>query len=368
MLMTETPRPHLGDPTSTEYADTMEDATVIDATQIASLLIEMTSFSQEVREDFEDFGGDNYAWQIAQFFNFDYSALSNIAPPFESMALEFDTRQAIEDLAKRDGKTLDPKTIVNVGKTVVQMVAFPAEAFKDVAKRVIRESDRDDETLARISMDTDLGWVLSLSPYHYVPGKGMVGPMCNYLVPVKADGTPYLDQQARNPLDRTDDRLGLWATMSPPKPRDRYDAEDGLPQRSAAAQGWQSIIPALLAINFMHTPQGERGYHKRVVEQPDRRLGKKFLAKHFRPLTSWHVLDISPLREAVMEANGGSMPGSMAGLVKALHIVRGHYAHYPPNTYFGRKHEEWITVFRPSFRRGDIKAGRVDKDYRVEAL
>jgi hypothetical protein len=366
LLMTETPRPYLGDEPYKTYAVEMEKAVVIEATDVSELLMEMTSFSEEVREDFEDFGADNHAWQIAQFFNFDYTSLSNIAPPFEEMLFEFDTRDAIERLARSQGKTLDPKATINVGKTGVMVLGWPGDMFTEVTNHSFYNVDKggtEHTKLLAIANDPDLGWVLCIAPFHYIPGKGLVGPMCHFFVPVRKDGSPYLD----NDIGLNRERIALWSIMSPAAPRDRWDDEDNLPQRSAAAQGWQAVVPTLMAINLMHTPRGEKGYHYLKKEEPQGRLAKKFLAKHFRPMTSWHVLDISPLREAVRQANGGEMPRTMKGLVKALHVVRGHYAHYPPNTYFGRKHDEWITVFRPSFRRGDIAAGRVDKDYRVGA-
>jgi hypothetical protein len=196
----------------------------------------------------------------------------------------------------------------------------------------------------------------------------MVGPMSDYFIPVSPEGKPFLrSRKDKDRLPVAEDEEGtLWAIACPCKPRDKWDEEDNLPSRSAAAQGWQSIVPALLTINFMHTPQGERGYHNRVEHVPEGRYAKKFLQRNFRPLTRWYTLDIRPMLEAVREANGGANPRTMESFIKALHVVRGHYAHYPPNTYFGRKHEGWITVFRPAYRRGDVKAGVISKDYRID--
>ena len=85
----------------------------------------------------------------------------------------------------------------------------------------------------------------------------------------------------------------------------------------------------------------------------------KWLRRQKAPEIRYHVLDINPMKEVLrtegnIEANG---------LKKALHICRGHFAHYE-NGLFGRG--EACTVWKPSHVRGSVENGIVDKDYRIK--
>lgn len=368
MLMTETPRPLLADKPFTLYADLFGDSVVVDGTEVLDLTLAMTDFNDEqIGLDFRDFGGDEEAWQMAQFFAFDHTALSNITLPFQSMSIEFDVREAMERQLRRISPELTEKYLkkggtVSVGKASMAMFMHKAEDFRRDYNSVAFRHSRDPHFHERQSMRAlldlpDLGYVIIALSFIYLPGRGMVGPEAHWYIPVRSDGAYYtLDDNGTTRLQAVVDGPATGP----------YDGEmDGA--RIAVAAGWRTLIPALMTINFMHTPQGDKGYHKRVAQEPLPRLAKKYLAKHFRPMSKWYVLDISPLREAVRSANGGVEPTNLAGFLKALHIVRGNYAHYAPNTYFGRQHDEWITVFRPAHRRGDKAAGVVDKDYHVEA-
>jgi hypothetical protein len=77
------------------------------------------------------------------------------------------------------------------------------------------------------------------------------------------------------------------------------------------------------------------------------------------PEIRYHVLDINPMKE-VLRTEGNI---DANGLKKALHICRGHFAHYE-NGLFGRG--EACTVWKPSHVRGSVEHGIVDKDYRIK--
>jgi hypothetical protein len=56
------------------------------------------------------------------------------------------------------------------------------------------------------------------------------------------------------------------------------------------------------------------------------------------------------------------------GLKKALHLCRGHFAHYTPEKGFlGRPLSEPLTIWKPAHVRGSASEGIVTKDYKVKA-
>lgn len=380
-LMTETPRPLLDDEVFTEYATLYGNATVIDITQVAALLMALTQFDHRVQEDLEDFGGDAHAWQMAQFFCFDWDTIQNAAPPFETMCLEFDAYEAAKQHWESTGGVWGPKErreMAHLGKTAVAMYYCPVDGFRKTADG--HRFAAHDPEIQDILTQPDVAWVLTVTVFHYVGGKGLVGPQATWFIPVSKEGRlytiPMKTNRTRGSLRGSDGKETLLAVLrNPHDPMEDFaiatgHVSDG--KRMGVVTGWQAIIPALLAINFMHTPGGvtgekgaDRGYHEKVPGAGTLKEQKAFMRRHFVPMTRWYTLDISRLRAALTRANGGKHPDSLAGLQKALHTVRGNYAHYAPNTYFGRKHEEWITVFRPGHVRGDLAAGKIDKDYRV---
>jgi hypothetical protein len=116
------------------------------------------------------------------------------------------------------------------------------------------------------------------------------------------------------------------------------------------------VFPALLAQAFMHC----QNVVARDVSPPER-LSRKHQKRHGHPLVTYTVLDIDPVRE-VLQREGES---EAAGLKRALHICRGHFAHYPPERpLFGKVTG---TFWRPMHVRGTATAGRVLKDYDVLA-
>lgn len=85
----------------------------------------------------------------------------------------------------------------------------------------------------------------------------------------------------------------------------------------------------------------------------------KWIRRQKAPEIRYHVLDINPMKE-VLRTEGGIEAN---GLKKALHICRGHFAHYE-NGLFGRG--EAVTIWKPSHVRGSVEHGIVDKDYRIK--
>lgn len=117
------------------------------------------------------------------------------------------------------------------------------------------------------------------------------------------------------------------------------------------------LYPTLLALSFMHCRNV-----KVVEETPPSKLSKKHEKKTGRPLLRYRVLQIDHMKE-VLEKEGGA---SKTGLKRALHICRGHFAHYGQEgkgLLFGKYAG---TVWVPMHTRGTKEKGVVIKDYDVK--
>lgn len=102
--------------------------------------------------------------------------------------------------------------------------------------------------------------------------------------------------------------------------------------------------------------------HCRNVEVRTELIGKeeKWHRRSRCPVLAYHLLDIEPMRR-IIDRDGAP---SENGLQRALHICRGHFAHYSEDKPLFGKHAGvfWI----PDHVRGSEKAGRVIKDYKVK--
>lgn len=116
-----------------------------------------------------------------------------------------------------------------------------------------------------------------------------------------------------------------------------------------------TVMPALLAISFLHCKNVAT-----VTQTPPAKLSKAAQKRHGKPLVRYHMLNIEPMKQ-VLKHEGQS---EKTGLKRALHICRGHFAHYTEEKpLFGRVSGRfWI----PSHVRGSLDEGIVDKDYRIK--
>lgn len=376
MLQTETPRPCLGDAPFTEFTSLCPNPVVIDATDVYALFMQMTMNSEydkteKQREEvsaFEDALG-TAGWQMAQFFQFDFRNIGCVAPPFDNFVIEFDLHEATKSAMTANGMDIKPADLVGLGQYAAAFCILDQQVWNEKVSRGAAAFARNFVTgpTLREMDDLNFRWIYCITTYRKPVGKGIQGPCATWLIPVDHDGNLYM---AENNL--TDGRETVLAAAAlGPQPRYNDEEERRLCDHYAITQGWQVVLPALLALSFLHTPKTTKdreGYHDLVeAPEPNARMARKYLQRNFVPLVKWHTLDISPLRRAVREAHGGGFPTDWKGLAKALHTVRGHTATYMPNTYFGKKHDRPITVFRPSYRRGDVKAGVVSKEYRLDS-
>jgi len=115
------------------------------------------------------------------------------------------------------------------------------------------------------------------------------------------------------------------------------------------------VCVAFTTVSFMHC----KNVVQRVVAPPPK-LSKRHKERHGRPLFSYRVLEIEPMKQ-VLRTEGRS---EEIGLAKALHICRGHFKDYREHGLFGRnKGLYWWD----QHVRGSIEAGIAAKDYSVKA-
>jgi hypothetical protein len=96
-----------------------------------------------------------------------------------------------------------------------------------------------------------------------------------------------------------------------------------------------------------------------IENQPPRHERRQRERERKPPLTKYYTLNIEPMKK-ILRTEGKS---EEVGLKKALHICRGHFAHYMPDKpLFGKVSGRfWI----PAHVRGSAEAGEIKKDYRV---
>jgi hypothetical protein len=110
----------------------------------------------------------------------------------------------------------------------------------------------------------------------------------------------------------------------------------------------------LLTLSFLHC----RNVDVREVS-PTEKLSRKAARKRGRPLTSYHVLDIHPMRR-VLDREGDAQT---KGLGHAVHICRGHFKTFAADAPLFGKHTG--TYWWESQVRGKAEHGAVEKDYRI---
>lgn len=118
-------------------------------------------------------------------------------------------------------------------------------------------------------------------------------------------------------------------------------------------------LPLWFSICFMHCKNVETVQH-----QPNAKLSRAHRRRHGRELVTYHTLAIEPMKR-VLRTEGDI---EHTGIKKALHICRGHFAHYGEKYGKGKlfgKHEGQFWV--PSHVRGSVDVGIADKDYAVKA-
>lgn len=200
-------------------------------------------------------------------------------------------------------------------------------------------------------------WTLDLWTFvHFSRGEhDLSGPVWWTRLRVRADGEVETDGQGAAIWE--DEALG-WVSRALVSLQERNPGG----YASAVQEARLSLAPllhtALLTISFLHC----RNVLLQEVRPPRRPLSNQQRRRGERARTplSYHVLDIRPMRE-VLRTQGQQ---ERVGTRRALHICRGHFAHYRERGLFGKYRG---TFWRPQHVRGDAEQGVRVKDYRVKA-
>lgn len=140
---------------------------------------------------------------------------------------------------------------------------------------------------------------------------------------------------------------------------------------------YQFLCTGLLTLSFLHC----KNVALKTVEEPgpseqsapsSRKAQKKKRQKHTalrdeqtqaiqpRPTVTYHILDVEPMKK-VLHTEGQA---EQQGLKRAIHICRGHFAHYEEGKgLFGKYHG---TYWRTQHVRGSAEQGTRIKDYRIK--
>lgn len=111
----------------------------------------------------------------------------------------------------------------------------------------------------------------------------------------------------------------------------------------------------LLAMSFANCKNVTRTELTGKEVEPDR----PWVRKHNPPQIKYHVLNINPMKE-VLRTEGRS---DEVGIQKALHLCRGHFAHYSEEKPLFGKYAGQFWV--PQHTRGKAERGMVLKDYSI---
>lgn len=115
------------------------------------------------------------------------------------------------------------------------------------------------------------------------------------------------------------------------------------------------VDPMMMTLSMMNCRNVTR-----VENAPPRFRSRQAVRRGDPPPTRYYTLVIDPMR-IVLQEEGGVRRN---GIKKALHICRGHFAHYATDKpLFGRYAG---TFWRPAHVRGTVEAGQVVKDYAVK--
>lgn len=114
------------------------------------------------------------------------------------------------------------------------------------------------------------------------------------------------------------------------------------------------FFPMFLALSFLHCKNVNT---ERIV--PPEPLSKKYQKRHGKPLETYHILNIEPMKR-VLNKDGGA---EKTGLKRALHICRGHFKDFSIGKGLFGKYKG--LYWWDNHSRGDPMMGIADKDYRV---
>lgn len=182
-----------------------------------------------------------------------------------------------------------------------------------------------------------------------------VGPLWFWRIPINPEGLPV--QDARGSV------LHLEGPLGPIKEGlQKIQQADNSNFTTTLERLKDVLMPmlhtALLSISFMHCKNVQTS---EITPPPPPLPTKRQIrwGQQPRQLATYHVLNIEPMKQ-ILKTEGQS---EKIGLQRALHICRGHFAHYTDKGLFGKYYG---TFWKPQHIRGSQHAGIVDKDYRIQ--
>lgn len=316
------------------------------------------------------------------------------------------------------------------GKHVETINNFPEGWKNDISFGLLRNFALDDPWSRHLTrrLGDRIRWICSIGVSFLETGD-VIGPMAAFIIPIAPDGSlleavvddtpPDADEYRR--LFATGDRaqfpqvpfvmagvmsvlgrinfgipdpppehgepfrlIDVWTQREPTGELQRHVRENVMirPGEAEYDESWQTLdemyrdrqataersmialalYPFLQAVAFTHL----RNATVAPVDPPAK-LSARHRRKHGKPLARYHTIEIEPLKVALAARRSGVRRGAPVGAA-ALHIPRGHFAHYGQccetherkGLLFG-KHEGkfWI----PEHLRGNAKAGVVIADY-----
>lgn len=189
----------------------------------------------------------------------------------------------------------------------------------------------------------DIGWHLHVTLVIEPRKNDPIGPAAHWIFALDREG--LVMTRPEDPSELVSGARLPKMTADPP-PELARETTDGLVG--------SYVLPGLMAISFMHC----RNVSSTTV-QPDEAPSKRWRKKRGRPLTSYEMLDIAPMRE-VLESEGRAQE---VGLGKALHLCRGHFKTFTEEApLFGRVTGTFWWAYQV---RGSTDHGRVEKSYAV---
>jgi hypothetical protein len=217
-------------------------------------------------------------------------------------------------------------------------------------------------------------WILSVSLFaeydfsHQKKGRVAIIPAWQWDIPVNAQGAIIgADDLLSGPLAKE----SLLQTAEPGE-----DLEEIIDRY---AGGYYPLLcTGLLTLSFLHCKNvtvktveepgsSEQSTSSRPKKQKKKRQKQTAISAQRpmqppRPSVTYHILDVEPMKK-VLRTEGQV---EEQGLKRAMHICRGHFAHYEEGKgLFGKYHG---TYWRAQHMRGSADQGTRIKDYRIKDI
>lgn len=272
-------------------------------------------------------------WEMTDF--------PNIAPPFEKFFIEF----RIPSQMNVDGKIIESPRHLRGMEGGCLFIVIDTKNTPDDFPTELKSNERIQAALDK----SDIRWQISCLPFIAIGGV-IWEPVCAYTFAVSSLGVGIYEVDGKY----------IFSTAVDMDMADYQAKRVGVEKNTYvnALRDLASTVldPALLAISFMHC----KNVSLRKENAPPK-LAKAYQKKHGRPLISYHVLDIEPMKK-VLRTEGESQK---TGLKQALHICRGHFKDYSKGGGLFGKYKG--LYWWDSTVRGSVSEGIVDKDYAVKS-